>query len=421
MAVGLLDANNFYCSCERLFDARLHNKPVVVLSNNDGCVIARSTEAKALGITMGAPFFKVQDLIDRHKVKVYSSNYALYGDISGRLMELLSHITPDLEIYSIDEAFIGLDGIPACELDAVGRDIKRKVEQWVGIPVSIGIGETKTLAKVANRLAKKSEIAKGVLSLAASPYKEIALERLPVEDVWGIGRNYAKLLKSRGINTALDFARADRGWVRRALTVVGARLHAELNGIGCLELETAPRPRKSVTCSRSFGTSIVTLAELKQAVAMFMTRAMEKLRKDKLTARVVTVFINTNRFRPDEPQYANAATHELLYPTDSAEELLKVALSATVELYREGYAFKKAGVMLNNLCPLEGLTRRMFDQDSWEKRRRISLAMDTINKKHGRHTLRYGSVETSGRWETKAERRSPRYSTDWRELFTIKM
>ncbi len=419
-AIALIDANSFYCSCERLFDARLHNQPVIVLSNNDGNVIARTNEAKALGITMGAPLFQVQDLIDRHNVKVYSSNYALYGDISNRLMELLHEFTPEVEVYSIDEAFMNLDGGNTKELDAHGRDIKRKIEKWLGIPVSIGMGETKVLAKLANRLAKKSDKADGVLTLTDSAYRECALERTAIEDVWGIGRRRAKFLQSRGIMTALDFARADRRWVRRALTVVGARIQTELNGVRCLELETQPSARKSVTCSRSFGSAIETLSEMKEAVASFMTKGAEKLRKGNLAASVVTVFVHTNRFRQDEPQYGNSVTHELLYPTNTDDELLKVALAATESIYRAGYRYKKAGVMLNDLAPSDHLTLRMFGQDSWERRCSVARAVDEINRKYGRHTVRLGAVETEGRWQTRAGKRSPRYTTDWRELLTIR-
>lgn len=419
-AIALIDANSFYCSCERLFDARLHNQPVIVLSNNDGCVIARTNEAKALGITMGAPLFQVQDLIDEHDIKVYSSNYALYGDISNRLMELLYEFTPEVEVYSIDEAFMNLDGGNTKELDAHGRDIKRKVEKWLGIPVSVGIGETKVLAKLANKLAKKSDKAEGVLTLADSAYRERALERTAIEDVWGIGRRRAKFLQSRGIMTALDFARADRRWVRRALTVVGARIQAELNGVCCLELETQPAARKSVTCSRSFGAAIETLGEMKEAIASFMTKAAEKLRKGNLAASVVTVFLHTNRFRQDEPQYANAVTHELIYPTNTDDELLKVALVAAESIYRAGYRYKKAGVMLNHLTPSDHLTIRMFGQDAWERRRKVATAVDVINRKYGRGTIRLGEAHhTSGKWQTRAEMRSQRYTTDWRELLTV--
>ena len=418
-AIALIDCNNFYVSCERVFNPKLHGRPVVVLSNNDGCVIARSNESKQLGITMGAPLFKVRDVVDQHEVCILSSNYALYGDMSNRVMTTLQEYTPEVEIYSIDEAFINLAGVGREPPSELATRIKERVRRVTGIPVSIGIAETKTLAKLANRLAKKSEKADGVLDLTGSAYREAALERTPIGDVWGIGRQYTKLLKSRGIENALQFSRLEARWVRQRLTVVGARLHAELNGVSCLNLEAAPRPRQSVTCSRSFGESVHTLGELKEAVAMFMTRAAEKLRRDRLAASVVTVFIETNRFRTDEAQSADSATHELLYPTDSTDELLRCALGATDRLFRDGFRYKKAGVMLNTLVPASPLTMRMFHQDSWERTRRVAQAMDAVNRRWGRHTLRYGAVVTEGRWQTKAERRSPRYTTRLDELLTI--
>lgn len=416
---GLVDCNAFYVSCERVFNARLMGKPVIVLSNNDGCVVARSDEAKALGITMGAPLFKVQDIVEQHHVEVFSSNYTLYGDMSHRVMKTLEEFTPDVEVYSIDEAFMNLTGFKEKHLSELGKRIKEKVWRWTGIPVSVGIAGTKTLAKLANRRAKHSAEARGVLDIADSPERECLLEKTPVEDIWGIGKSYAKLLHSRGIENALQFARAERQWVRRAMTVVGARIQAELNGVSCLPLEAVPRPRKSMTCSRSFGELITTLEEMKEAVALYMTKAAERLRHERLAASVVTVFIETSRFNPDEERYSNSATHELLYPTDSTDELLAVSMRATESLFRAGFRYKKAGVMLNGMKPSDHLTRRMFHQDSWERSRRISQAMDEINRRYGRHTIRYGSVETNGKWGMKAGHKSPRYTTNLNELMIV--
>lgn len=416
---GLVDCNNFYVSCERVFNARLVGRPVVVLSNNDGCVVARSNEAKALGITMGAPFFKVQGLVDSHGIEVFSSNYTLYGDMSARVMTTLREFTPEVEVYSIDEAFINFAGLKEKHYAELGRRVREKVWRWTGIPVSVGIAGTKTLAKLANSVAKRSAEAQGVFDATHSIPREHVLEGTPVEDVWGIGRQYAKLLRARGVENALQFAQSDRRWVRRAMTVVGARIHAELNGVSCLALEAAPRPRKSMTCSRSFGEAVTTLDEVKEAVAMYMTKAAERLRKERLAANVVTVFVETSRFEPEGEQYANAATHELLYPTDSTEELLAVALRAAESVFRSGYRFKKAGVMLNGMKPSDHLTRRMFGQDSWERSRRVSQAMDEINRRHGRHTIRYGSVETEGKWQTKAAHKSRRYTTNLNELLIV--
>jgi len=417
---GLIDANNFYVSCERVFNAKLIGKPVVVLSNNDGCIVARSQEARAIsGLKMGVPLYQVQHLIDEYGVKTLSSNYALYGDFSNRVMRTLEEFTPEVEVYSIDEAFMNFGGLGEADLRDVGRRIRERVRRITGIPVSVGVAETKTLAKLANSVAKRLPEAQGVLDLTGSPDREQVLERTAVGDVWGIGLAYSKLLKARGIGNALQFARADRRWVRRAMTVVGARLHAELNGVSCLPLEAVPRPRKSLTCSRSFGADVVTLGDLKEAVALYMTKAAEKLRRERLAASVVTVFIQTSRFNPAEEQYANSVTHELLYPTDSSEELLDCALQATENLFRAGYRYKKAGIMLNALVPSDHLTRRMFHQDSWEKTRRISQAMDEINRKFGRNTVHYGAVNLDGRWQMKAGHRSPHYTTRLDEVLTI--
>ncbi len=419
---GLVDCNNFYVSCERVFNSRLIGRPVVVLSNNDGCVVARSAEAKRLGITMGVPVFQIQPLIDEHKVAVLSSNYTLYGDMSNRVMRTLEEFTPEVEIYSIDEAFVNFAGIKAKHLAEVGKRMREQVRRWTGIPVSIGIAETKTLAKLANRIAKCSAEAQGVFDFtpSANPHqREAVLEQTPVEDVWGIGRSYAKKLKSRGISSAWQFAQTDRRWVRQALTVVGARIHTELNGVSCMDLETAPRARKSLTCSRSFGKSISTLEEMREAVAAYMTKAAEKLRSENMAASVVTVFIQTSRFNTPEENYANSATHQLLYPTYSTEELLAVALRATDNLFRAGFRYKKAGVMLNGIMSAEHLTARMFHQDSWERTRKLSKAMDRINKRFGRDTIRYGSVALEPRWQMRTNHKSPCYTTRLDELMLV--
>jgi len=296
-AIGLIDANNYYCSCERVFDAHLTGKPVIVLSNNDGCVIARSDEAKAIGIAMGTPAFMIKDLIKRHGVEVFSSNYSLYGDLSSRMMEVLTDFSPEVECYSIDEAFVGLDYSRRESLDEIGRSIRKRLKRYIGIPVSIGIAETKTLAKVASYHAKRSQKARGVLDLTRSPYQELALKKTPVEEVWGIGPRYAAFLGEHGIFTALDLREARDDWVRANLTVVGLRTVHELRGVSCLPLELCSSSRKSVTVSRSFGGKVETLKELRAAVAYYVTRAGEKLRREKLAAGMLTVFIETSRFR----------------------------------------------------------------------------------------------------------------------------
>jgi DNA polymerase V len=422
-AVALVDCNNFYVSCERVFDPKLLGRPVVVLSNNDGCVVARSPEAKALGISMGVPFFRVEHFVSLHALQVYSSNYALYADISSRVMKALGEFTPEVEEYSIDEAFLGLAGCAAargCEsYTALGREIREAVLRWTGVPATVGIARTKTLAKVANRLAKTSEKAAGVLDLTDSPHLDLALERTPVEEVWGVGPAYSKLLRSRGVTTARELRDVDLRWARQAMTVVGARLVLELRGVRCLPLETAPPPKKSLVCSRSFPEPVRTLEELREAVTAYVTRAAERLRGGGQAAGAVTVFIQTGRFSRG-PQHADSATVEMIYPSDSTREIVRAALDALHRIFREGYDYRRAGVQLGGLLPADRLTRRMFDDETLEKFRRVAPAVDRLNRKYGRGTVRWGVAKTEGRWRTKALRRSPRYTTRLAEVRVVR-
>jgi DNA polymerase V len=417
-AIALVDANNFYVSCERVFAPRLLGRPVVVLSNNDGCVIARSDEAKALGIKMGAPLFKTQHLVEAHDVAVYSSNYCLYGDMSQRVMGALQEFTPEVEIYSIDEAFMSLDAGSASTMLARGLEIKEKVRQWTGIPVSVGISQTKTLAKVANRAAKKSPGAQGVLDLMDFCDQTRMLDDTPVGDVWGVGPSYTKLLKAAGITTARRLRDADRRWVRQRMTVAGARIVEELRGVRCIALEQCPAQKKSITCSRSFGRLVESHEELREAVAVYMTRAAEKLRRAKLAAGVVTVFINTSRFSP-EPQYGNSATCELACSTDATDELLGWALHGLEKIFRGGYRYKKAGVMLNRLIPADRQSKRLFGDADYERSRRVMKAVDEINAWYGHDTVRFGVARPDAPWKTKFLRRSPRYTTRLKEVLSI--
>jgi DNA polymerase V len=417
-AIAIADADEFYVSCERVFDASLRGRPVVVLSNNDGCVISRSREAKALGIGMGAPLFKVRHVVEENDVAVFSSNYALYGDLSLRLADAFQEFTPEVEIYSIDEAFLGLEERPGQSFRDYGLEIRAKVYKWTGVPCSLGISQTKTLAKVAQRFTKRRAEAQGVLDLTDPSDQAAVLEETPVGDVWGVGPAYAKLLNRAGIDTALKLRDADRRWVRQRMTVVGARVVEELRGVSCIPLEKCPQGRKSVTCSRSFGVLVESLEELREAVAVYMTKAAERLRRARLAAGVVTVFINTNRFSA-EPQYSNSATSELAYSTDSTEELLAWALKGLGRIYRPGYRYKKAGVMLNRLTPANGLSMRLFGNKRFEKSRRVMRAVDEINRRFGRDTLHFGAARPARRWETKFLRRSRRYTTCLKEVLRV--
>jgi DNA polymerase V len=417
-AIALLDCNNFYASCERVFDARLRDKPVVVLSNNDGCVVARSEEAKQIGVTMGSPLFKVESLLDEHDAGVLSSNYALYGDMSNRVMNLLYKFTPEVEIYSIDEAFLSLEPRKK-SLDVLAHSIKEKMYKWTGVPVSIGIAETKVLSKIANKLAKKSHKAKGVLNLYHSPYAEIALKQTDVGEIWGIGRKSVEKLKENNILTAWQLRESDNRFIRRLLTVVGARIALELRGIKCLPLERVQAKKQSICCSRSFGQTVSEYKHIKEAVLFYLTRAAEKMRGQNLAAHAVTVFVGTDRFRPVPADYNNSATYSSTFPTNVNQELQDWTIKTLEKIFREDYEYRKAGIILSGLVPAENLTKRMFDEPHWQKWRNLTKAIDEINQKFGKDTVRFAGVKTEGLWTMKQTRKSQRYTTDWQELLTV--
>lgn len=418
-AIALLDANNFYVSCETAFEAAARGKPTVVLSNNDGCVISRSDEAKRIGVTMGAPFFKIEPFLNQHDAFVYSSNYALYGDLSDRLMNLLYNFTPDIEINSIDEAFLSLEPRKN-SLEKLGWSIKEKIYKWTGIPVSVGIAETKVLSKLANRLAKKSEKAKGVLNLYRSPHTELALKRTEVGDVWQIGRESVNKLKEWNIATAWDLREAEHRLIRKLLTVKGARIALELRGIKCLPLEpTAPEDKKSTACTRNLPNPVTKFQDLKDAVLYFVTVAAERMRKSNLAAKALTVSVGTDRFHPVPYEYTNAATYKSAQASDVTRELQEWTLKTLEKIFREGVEYKRAGVVLTGLVSAEKLTKRMFDDAEFQKWHNLTKAIDEINRKFGRHTIRLGCVKTDGIWQMKQLRRSKRYTTHWDELLVV--
>lgn len=408
--IGLCDANNFYVSCERVFNPKLEGQPVIVLSNNDGCAVARSNEAKALGIKMGAPVFQMQELIHQHNVQVFSSNYALYGDLSNRVMQTLHNFTPDVEVYSIDEAFLGFGSDMS---ESAIATVRSTVQQWTGVPVSIGLATTKTLAKIANRYAKQRE---GVYLMH---HPEPVLAELPVSDVWGIGRQSSKKLKAHGICTALDLQQADLRWIRQQMGIVGVRIVQELRGIRCLPLELIPQPRKTCCVSRSFGRPVTKLQDLSEAIATHTARGAYKLRRDGLTASTLTVFIATNRFSQDELYYRNAATIGLSCPNNDAIVLTKAALQALETLYRAGDRYQKAGVWLSNLSPVNQLQQDLFisAQDQERARKRMAV-IDALNQQFGQGTIRCAAEGLQKPWQTRVQQRSPRYTTRWDELLT---
>jgi DNA polymerase V len=405
---ALADANNFYVSCERVFQPALEGRPVVVLSNNDGCVIARSDEAKALGFAMGDPYHLNREKLTRHGVAVFSSNYALYGDVSRRVMETLGTFTPEVELYSIDEAFLNLAGFERRGLATYARQIRATVRRHTGIPVSIGIGPTKTLAKVANSLAKAHPETGGVYELSKTTVDH-ALAELEVGEVWGVGPRGAQWLGGQGIATALDLKRADPKAIRRKMTVVGERIVYELNGRSCLPLELVTPPRQGLTVSRSFGQPLTALHPLKEALVQFTGRAAEKLRRQGLLAAQVLVFVTTNRFAATRPFYANSTTVTLPYPTDFTPDVVEAAIGLLETLYRPGFHYHKCGVMLLDLSPAAEVQAELFDPRDRARQARLVRALATVNADYGARTVHVGDI--GGRqpaWAMRQACRSPR-------------
>ena len=415
----LVDCNNFYASCERLFRPELADKPVVVLSNNDGCIIARSNEAKKLGLGMGRPYFKYESLIRRHRVTVFSSNYALYGDISQRVMDTLMQLEPEVEVYSIDEAFIALPRGKYVDLNTYAHSLKATIHKYTGIPVSIGLGPTKTLAKIASRLAKKNPSARGVFNIIDHRDPDNLLAGIDVNDVWGIGSRHAARLKNQGIHTALQFRNCNDAWLKKTLTITGLRTAMELRSIPCIALEETPPARKSVATSRSFGTPVESLASLQEAVATYTTQAALKLRNAKLFAGVIHVFLRTNSFKKEQLQYCASKTFTLPAPTSHTPLLIGAAHRLLRSIYRSGYLYQKAGVLLTGLTPEGDQQMNLFSPPD---RRDNSLmqAMDKINSRWGRDTIHSAAAGFDRSWHHRQRRKSPAYTTRWTELPTVK-
>ena len=418
-AIALVDCNNFYVSCERLFNPSLEGKPVVVLSNNDGCIIARSNEAKALGIAMGTPLFQVRPLIERHNVRVFSSNYALYGDLSHRVMETLRPFTPRLEVYSIDEAFLDLDHLPPHERAACARQMYATVKRWTGIPVSVGVGPTRTLAKVANRLAKQ---AAGTLVLTGPGALEAALARTTVGQVWNIGRRWTGRLNAHGIQSAHQFCQQPAPWVQQQMGVVGLRVWHELHGRRCVGPDPARR-RRSVCVSRSFGQVVETLPPLQEAVATFVARAAEKIRRRQLVTAVVTVFLHV---RTTDRQQLHGWSETITLPEASASTiaLTTAARRAVARAYRPGHRYTKAGVLLLALHPGAALQAHLYEgAPNAAKEGRLMQVMDQINAKLGRGAVCLAAQQTRrappAGWVQQRTAVSPCYTTQFGQLLTI--
>ncbi|MDR3629737.1 MAG: Y-family DNA polymerase [Desulfocapsaceae bacterium] len=414
---ALVDCNNFFVSCERLFRPGLNGRPVVVLSNNDGCIIARSNEAKSLGIPMGAPLFQYRHLIARHNVHVFSSNYALYGDLSCRVMDVLRQMEANVEVYSIDEAFLSLPVNTLWDRGGYAATLRDRVQKHVGIPISVGIANTKTLAKIANGVAKKDPRCRGVFDLVGNSQTDNILRQTAVGDVWGIGRRSAEKLNIRGIFTALDLKRSDETWIRKSMTVVGARTVMELNDIPCIALQNAPVCPQSIVTSRSFGQAVTDLGSLREALISYTSTATEKLRKQGVEAGTITVFITTGPFA--QHCYSNNQTIALPRPTASTPALISAALQCLRSLYRPEYKYRKAGIMLSGI--VKGYKQLDLFQPAAKDDRSLMAGLDRINGKWGRHTIQYGMAKTTHTaWSAQQSQKSPAYTTRWQELPVVR-
>lgn len=415
---ALIDCNNFYVSCERVFRPHLEGRPVVVLSNNDGCAVARSNEVKRLGVKMGAPLFEFKELVQRYQIEVLSSNYALYGDMSRRVMSILSSFSPDYEIYSIDEIFLNLEGFEHLDLIAYGKMIQATILQWTGIPVSVGIGSTKTLAKAANHIAKKNPFHRGVYYLQAQSRQE-KLTSLKVSDVWGVGPRWAKRLESLGVSTAYDLACQDYRYIKQQFNVVLARTVLELQGLSCMPLEQVAA-RKQIRVSRSFGRPVTDFNTLRQALTNFAARAAEKLRSQQSLTQGVLVFVSTNRFNPNQKQYHNAIAINLPVETDDSVMLIKAAVQGLRAIYKEDYYYKKTGVMLLDLRQERCGQQDMITRIDIAKRQKLMHALDDCNQTFGKKTLHFASEGFTTQWRMRQENKTPRYTSCWDELVQVR-
>ncbi|CAN5520104.1 Y-family DNA polymerase [soil metagenome] len=413
-AIALIDCNNFYVSCERLFQPSLNDRPVVVLSNNDGCVVSRSNEAKQLGIQMGVPLFEIRDEVKKHGIEVYSSNYTLYGDMSSRVMDAIGHFSNRIEYYSIDEAFAVIEANNYSDtLFTRGASIRNSIRKWTGIPTSVGIGPTKTLAKIAAKIAKKTE--DGVFEMMDPLIRDEILSRTSLVDIWGINVRSAKKLNAIGIHTGKQLRDMEIRCARRSLTVVGSRLVEELRGNASLSIEHVQPLRKSICCSRSFAGEVRALTELTDSVTNFLSIAAEKMRRSKLVANAVNLFIETNRFK-EKGLYTNSLTAKI-DPTDSTRELLVHVLRLLRAIYKPGFAYRKSGVVLLGLQPQTSETRRLFTESNYLKDRKLMSAIDSLNAKHGRHTVRFGlPIKREKAWHMNRNYLSAHYTTNIEQI-----
>ena len=414
---ALIDCNAFYVSCERVFNPKLNNRPVVALSNNDGCIISRSKEAKALGIKMGVPLFKVKDIVEKENVVVFSSNYTLYADMSRRVMNIISSSSPYTEIYSIDEAFVELSSLPI-DYESYAHQLRQTILQHTGIPVSIGIASTKTLAKVANHKAKKDDSLNGVCSLVNYNNIDRILELTEVGDVWGVGRRLSKKLINHGIHNAKLLKNCSDSWIRKMMSVNGLKTITELRGISCIPLEEYSMTRKSCCTTRSFGKLLTNLEDIEQAVTTFARRAAERIRSESLAASCVSVFVRTNPFDKKSAYYSNGASRTLSHPTHDSITIIETALLLTKRIFKNNYQYKKAGVLLSGLCDDSEIQETLFEKN-YNQNSDLMSAIDAINYRYGRDTLQMASECKVGNWKQKRENCTRNYTTQIDRLLLV--
>jgi len=418
-SIALIDVNNFYVSCERVFNPKLVGKPVVVLSNNDGCAVARSNEVKALGVGMGAPWFKFKDLAKQHGIIALSSNYALYADMSNRVMSILRQYSPDQEVYSIDESFLDLTGFQSRDLIKYGQQMRKRILKWTGLPVCVGIGSTKTLSKLANHCAKKRLIFNSVCNFNTMSPVELdnLLSQVEVGEIWGVGRKLAPKLQALGFNTVLDLKRANPERLRQQFSVVMEKTIRELNGTVCIELEDIAPAKKQILSSRSFGHPVRDYNSLAESITLYMSRAAEKLRRQQSFAGSVYVYIRTSPFKPDDPFYSNGMTIPLPSPTDDSRQLVNAVLWGLKQIYKQNYNYAKAGVMLGEIVPVGGVQADLFSQiQRTTKSSALMTTMDSINRKMGKESIKLASEGFTRPWKMRQENKSPSFTSNWDEV-----
>lgn len=417
---GVVDCNTFYASCERIFQPKLEKLPVVVLSNNDGCIISQTGEVKELGVQTGMAVYKYKDLFKRHNVQVFSANFPLYADISSRIMKIVKNVVPHVEIYSIDEAFFKLSGYDKDYILKQSILLHDTILKSIGMPVSIGIADTKTLSKVGNEFAKTTQSMNGVCIIDSDERRISLLQKLEVGNIWGIGRQLSQFLNSRGICNAYQLASCDDAWIKKELSMSGLKTVWELRGKSCIEVESERPAKKSIISSKSFGYKVINIQDLREAVASFATRAAEKLREEHEIATFITVAITTNYFRKTDKQYANAVTLALPQPTNYTPSLIETGIKALEQIYKKGYKYKKATVILTGLLSEDIIQEQLFHTVTHSKKeKKLMSAMDRLNQEFGSGTLQYATQGIDKKWKGKSDQRSPRYTTKWDELVTV--